>query len=115
MTVTQEARQIQDGNFSSINNASYVISLASTDFLKNEVLDSTAYGNTDVLLSTLRNTGNEVVPSDTPIKVFYIYDMADDAAYLAEKPDTWFRCLVWIPMLTAFVIGAVVTIRRRYK
>lgn len=115
MTVTQEARQIQDGNFSSINKASYVISLASTDFLKNEVLDSTAYGNTDALLSTLRNTGNEVVPSDTPIKVFYDYTVADDAAYVSENPNTWFRCLVWIPMLTAFVIGAVVTIRRRYK
>jgi len=115
MTVTQETRQIQDGNFSSINKASYVLALASTDFLTNEVLDSTAYGNTDVILSVLRNTGNTVVPSDTPIKGFYEYEISDEAAYLSVNPDAWFKCLVWIPMSLVFVAGIIITVRRKYK
>ncbi len=115
MTVTQEQRQIQDGNFSSVNNASYVISLASTDFLHNDVLNSTAYGNTDVILSTLRNTGSEAVPADIDLKAFYEYGMADQVAYSTSNPIIWFRCLLFIPFVAILSIGIVVTVRRRYK
>ncbi len=115
MTVTQELRQIQDGNWSAINNASYVLALASTEFLKNDVLDSTAYGNTDLLLSALRNSGTEAVPADIELKAFYSYDMADEEAYLDTDPEIFVRCLVWIPPILLLALGTVVTVRRKYK
>jgi hypothetical protein len=115
MTVTQETRQVQDGNFSSVNQASYVLALASTDFLTNDVLDSTAYGNTDVVLSALRNTGSVALPADIELKGFYIYEIEDQKAYLEFKPDVWFKCLALIPVIVIFGTGAVVIIRRRYK
>lgn len=115
MTVTQEMRNVQDGNFSSINQASYVLALASTDFLRNDVLDSTAYGNTDVLLSTLRNTGNEVLPADVALKAFYVYDISDTKAFESVKPDIWVKCLTLIPAPIIFVAGIVISIKRRYK
>ncbi|MBQ8409047.1 MAG: Gldg family protein [Clostridia bacterium] len=115
MTVTQETRQVQDGNFSAVNQASYVVALASTDFLKNDVLDSTAYGNTDVMLSALRNMGSVALPADIELKAFYIYEMEDNAAYLQANPTVWFRCLTLIPVIAIFGIGIVINVRRRYK
>ena len=115
MTVTQEQRQVQDGNFSSVNQASYVLALASTDFLKNDVLDSTAYGNTDVILSALRNTGSVALPADINLKAFYIYDVENAKAYATVNTAAWFNCLTLIPPVAIFASGIVITIRRKYK
>ena len=115
MTVTQESRQVQEDNFTTINRASYVISLASTDFLKNELLESKAYGNTDVITSVLRTTGNEVVPTDIDLKAFYNYNVTDSFAYRAVKPDVWSVWLMATPAALALIVGVVVNIRRRYK
>lgn len=115
MTITHELRYVQEDNYTTIDRPSYVISLASTDFLKNEVLDSTAYGNTDVILSTLRNTGNEIIPVNIPLKAFYEYEMADSRAYSQSYPTVWFWGLVLIPALVSLVTGVVITVRRKYK
>lgn len=115
MTITHELRYVQEDNYTTIDRPSYVISLASTDFLKNEVLDSTAYGNTDVILSTLRNTGNEIIPVNIPLKAFYEYEIADDNAYAQSYPTVWFWGLVLIPALASLVTGVVITVRRKYK
>ena len=57
MTVTQETRSVQEGNLSSVTQASYVLALSSTEFLTNDSLGSAAYGNTDVTLHcTLKTT-----------------------------------------------------------
>ena len=115
MTVTQESRQVQEDNFTTVNRASYVISLASTDFVKNELLESKAYGNTDVITSVLRTTGNEVVPTDVDLKAFYNYTVEDSFAYKAAKPDVWSIWLIATPAALAIVVGVVINIRRRYK
>ena len=115
MTVTQELRQVQEDNFNAVNRASYVIALASVDFLGNDVLNSTAYGNTDVVLSALRNTGNEVVPTNVDLKAIYVYNIDDNKAYNANNPTAWTRCLIIIPAILIFGIGLVVNIRRRYR
>ena len=115
MTVTHELRQVQEDNYTSVNRGSYVVALASTDFLRNDILNSTAYGNTDVILSALRNTGNEVVPTNIPLKSFYEYAVEDQKAYLASNPTVWFWCLVIIPPVAAVVTGIVVTVRRKYR
>ena len=115
MTVTHELRYVQEDNYTTIDQPTYVISLASTDFLKNDVLDSTAYGNTDVVLSVLRNTGNEIVPVNVPLKAFYEYGVENNSAYVKSNPETWFWCLVVIPPVFALATGVVVTVRRKYK
>ena len=115
MTVTQETRQVQEDNFTTINRASYVISLASTDFVNNELLESKAYGNTDVITSVLRTTGNEVVPTDVDLKAFYNYAVEDSFAYRSVKPDVWSIWLIVTPAVIALVVGVVINIRRRYR
>ena len=115
MTVTQEERHVQEDNFTTINRASYVVALSSTDFVKNEMLSSRAYGNTDVLTAVLRGTGNEVVPTDIDLKAFYQYEIADSFAYRAEKPQVWATWLIISPAVIAIAVGVVVCVRRRYR
>lgn len=119
MTVTHELRNVQEDNYTTVDRPSYVLALSSTDFVTNEVLESAAYGNTDVILSVLRNSGNEIIPVNIPLKSFYDYGVAEDAkgvaAYESSNPTVWFWCLTLIPPVTAFAVGAVILIRRKYK
>ena len=115
MTVTMETRQIQESNYNSINKASYVIALSSTDFVSNEVIDSAAYGNTDVLLATLRNAGGEAMPARVELKAFYIYSIGDDKAIAAANVEAWMWCLTLIPVFVITVTGGIIMIRRKYR
>ena len=115
MTVTQEERHVQEDNFTTINRASYVVALSSTDFVKNEMLSSRAYGNTDVLTAVLRGTGNEVVPTDVELKAFYQYEIVDSLAYKEANPQAWTAWLVIFPAVTVITVGVVVCVRRRYR
>lgn len=115
MTITQEQRSVQEDNFTTVNQASYVIALASTEFLTNEMLDSTAYGNTDVILSALRNTSSEVVPTDIDLKAYYEYTVESNAAYTTVKTKAWSICLMAIPAALSLVVCIIVCVRRKYK
>ena len=115
MTITQEVRQVQESNYSSVNQASYVIALASTDSLKNDVLNSRSYGNTDIIMSTLKNTGREVVPTDLEVKGLYVYAVENEAVLESVDTGTYFKCLTLIPFSIILLTGIVVTIRRKYK
>ncbi len=117
MTVTRESRTVQETNYTSVDDSSYVFSLSSTEFLSNAVLDSFAYGNADVLLSLLRRSGVEVVPANVKLKAFYIYNMnyqGSNAQYIAER-NAWFVCLSAIPPVLAALCGAFVVIRRKTR
>ena len=115
MTVTREERVVQESNMTSVSQASYVISLSSTDFLTNEVLESSAYGNTDVLLSTLRNTGIETMPANIGLKAFYVYSIDNAEVYAQFNAGAWLVCLAVVPVAVAAIVGTVVLIRRRYR
>lgn len=117
MTVTKESRMKQETSYTSIDRSSYVLSLASTDFLKNDALDSAAYGNTDVVLSALRKTGGEAVPANVNLKVFYIYDIdgAENNPVFASSATTWMVCLTVIPAVITLCVGGVIVIRRRKR
>lgn len=115
MTVTQEERQIQQSNLTSVNRASYVLALSSTEFLENDCLDSTSYGNTDVVLSALRNTGSAVVPANVDLKGFYEYEIKDEFALKEQKPTVWVRALTITPAVVALAVGIVVNVRRKYR
>ncbi len=115
MTVTREERVVQESNLTSVNQASYVLSLASTSFLSNEVLSSTSYGNTDVVLSALRNTSRAVVPTNIDLKAFYVYEIADDAAFKSQNTEAWTSALAIIPAVLSLAVGIFVTVRRKYR
>ena len=117
MTWTREARLKQETDYTSIDRASYVFALSSTDFAKNDVLDSSAYGNADILLSALRSAGAEPVGANIKLKAFYVYDMdapMTEAQYTAQM-NTWFICLSAIPAAVALISGVFVVIKRRVK
>ncbi|MBE6583918.1 MAG: hypothetical protein E7649_02895 [Ruminococcaceae bacterium] len=115
MTVTMEERLIQESNYNSINKASYVIALSSTDFVSNDILDSAAYGNTDVLLATLRNAGGEAMPARVELKPFYIYNISDKTVLATAGVKEWTLCLSLIPLAIVSIVGVVITVRRKYR
>ncbi len=114
MTITEEIREIQEDSYNSVNNASYVLAAASTDFFKNDALNSKSYGNTDILLSALRHTSREIVPVNIDIKPFYIYDI--QGGLLTQKQATTYMLIMAIiPPALILGVGAVVCIKRKNK
>ena len=114
MTITEEVRDVQEDSFNSVNNASYVLAVASTDFFSNDTLNSKAYGNTDILLSALRSTGREIVPVSIDLKSFYIFDI-QSGAITKNRALTYISIFALLPSITLFAVGAVVCIRRRNR
>ena len=117
MTITRESRMIQETNYTTIDKSSYVIAMSSTDFLKNELLSSAAYGNCDVMLSALRQSGTEAVPANITLKALYVYDMngiEDEKAYLEECKE-WMTYLAVTPAVICLLAGAFIAIRRRLR
>ncbi len=117
MTVTRESRTVQETNYTSVDDSSYVYSLASTGFLSNDALDSSVYGNSDIVLSLLRHSGVEVVPANVKLKAFYVYNIdypGNDVQYITER-NTWLICLTVIPLAIVTVCGLFAVIKRKVR
>lgn len=112
-TLTEETRQVQEDSFNMANLSSYVLGLSSTEFLKNEFLESGAYGNADVLLAALRATSTETVPVNLEFKVFYDAEI-DDLLFTATKTTPTVVMLCVIPVTLCIIVGAVVCIKRKF-
>lgn len=115
MTITREDREVQESTFSSVNQASYVVALASVDCLKNDILESRSYGNADIIMSTLKNTSREVVPTNIDIKGLYVYAVEDETVYQKVDTNRYFKCLTLVPLAAALCLGVFVNVRRKYK
>ena len=117
MTITRESRNIQETNYTTIDQSSFVLAMSSTDFLTNGMLSSTAYGNCDIILSALRQSGTEAVPANIKLKAFYVYDIGEinNEEEFARERNTWLVCLSVIPAVICASVGAVVVIKRRFK
>ncbi len=115
MTITRESRYIGEGQgYTNINDASYVCAVGSTDFAKNDVLSSNAYGNTDLLLAVLRVIGREIEP--VGIKFKPMYSAAAGEAYVLEaKPYSITVTMVLIPLLAFAISGALVLVQRKFR
>ena len=86
MTLTSEERTVQETNYMTKDDRSFVGVCASTEFASDALLDSAVYGNADVLLSLLRSMGRELVPVKTlEFKGFKKYEID------AEKERTDLR------------------------
>jgi len=116
MTLSVEARSVQETNYLSTQRPSYLALFTSTDFASDEVLGSAAYGNADVLTSTLRYVGREVVPADLEFKAFKVYDV-DPAAYIPDAGAMVATTVILtaLPLIACAAAGVYVLVRRKQR
>ena len=112
-TLTEEVNQVQEDSFSLANLSSYVLGLSSTEFLKNEFLDSKSYGNADVVLSALRATSTETVPVNLEFKAFYEAEI-NDMVFATTNRTAIVVAFCAIPVSLCLIVGAVVCIKRKF-
>ncbi len=122
MTLTREQKIVSEGKgYTSVTYTAYVGAVGSTEFASNELLLSNAYGNTDVLLQTLRAVGQEVIPVDINLKAVHKDAMTQTSsstgeAYFTQKGNTtWTVVLALLPALTCLTLGITVLVRRKFK
>ena len=125
MTLSLESRKQGEGmGYSSVDRTSYVCALGSVDMVKDEVLGTTSYGNTDVLLATLRYIGKDVNP--VGLSIIPLHNTAMDLAvsdssgaetllYTQQQLTDMTAVLVAVPALVTLIACAVVLIRRRAR
>ncbi len=115
MTLSRQSRTVsEDKGYTTINKISYVCAVGSTEFASNAVLGSNAYGNTDLLLATLREIGREIEPVGISFKMLASTE-ADAELHAAFANTAWTVVLTVIPAVTLAVCGTVVLIRRRVR
>lgn len=114
MTLSSEERILQETNNFHSADRSHVCVFASTEFASNELLESAAYGNADVLTSALRVMGREVAPVSLELKWFK-QNTVDTDAFTAGGYIATVACLALIPAAICFGVGIYVTVRRKNK
>ncbi len=112
MTVAVERRTTQESNYTTIDESSFVVACGSVEFLGEALIQSQAYGNSDLLLSTGRAIGQEPVPVGLSMTPFA--DTTIDTITSAEATQ-YIVTLTVIPALAALVTGTVIIIRRRNR
>ncbi len=128
MTITRESRTVGEGKgYTNVNDASYVCAITSTEFASNKLLSSNAYGNTDVLLETLRAVGREVVPVGLSFKPLYDSEMTQSSSSSSSSSDstvyyyteagniTRTVVLTITPAVVMALLGTVILVRRKFR
>lgn len=126
MTISAERRTVGEGmGYTTVNQPSFVCAVGSTEVAKNALLGSTAYGNTDALLSVLRYMGKEVNPVGLSFLALYDMQISEDlhmptdsatgATAIAPGIITATVILTVLPALTMTVAGVVVLVKRRTR
>ena len=115
LTLSRQVHRVSEGNgWTQVDKSSHVCAIASTEFASNAVLNSGSYGNTDVLLSILREVGQEIEPVGLDYKVMDNPTM--DPQYYTQNGNTvWTACLVAIPFVLCAIVGTVILVRRRAR
>ena len=112
MTVSVEDRSTQESNYTSVNEASYVIACGSPEFASQALLQSNAYGNNAFLEYALRTIGQEPVPVGLTFKPFG--DTTIDTVTTSEATQ-YTVVLTVVPALAALVTGVVIIVRRKHR
>jgi len=107
MTITRETQMVsnQDADYS------YVIACASTDFVSADMLQSIVYGNSELLVSTLRAVGRETIVVDLAHKPF---DKTEIESMTTSQANQYTVILTVVPALAVIVLGVFVVVRRKY-
>ena len=111
MTITVEDSYIQESNYTTTNEASYVIATGCSAFAINEALNG-SYGNNAFLEYTLRIISHEPVPVGLTFKPFGDYTI--DTITTAEATQ-YTVVLTVLPAVAALVTGIVIIIRRKNR
>ena len=106
MTITRELKEADN-----TQDYCYVIACGSTEFLSNRLLRSNTYGNTDVMLSTLRAIGREITAVDLDHKPFASTKMENIT--IAQQKN-WTAALIILPAVLSLGVGVYVLVRRKY-
>ena len=115
MTITRHLRSVSEGQgYTSVYDNSYVCAVGSTEFASNAVLSTNAYGNTDVLLGTLRIIGREIEGSGIVQKPFHEVLMNEDY-YTPQANVAVTVVLVVLPAIGLGSAGLIILIRRRVR
>ena len=114
MTLSNQSITINESSNTTINDASYVCAVASTEFASNAVLQSDSYGNTDVLLSILYEVSREIEPVGLDSKIIDPLTIAD-GYYTEAQTTTTTVILVLLPAVVFAVAGIVILIKRRVR
>ena len=112
MTVTIEDRQLQEDNYTVIDDFSYVIACGTTSFATGEYLNSDSIGNSELLLSVFRVIGREPVPVGIDRKPFADYSID---TIEAKDATQYTVVLTVVPAVITASVAAVVLIRRKNK
>ena len=116
MTLSSEPREDMDSSYRTSSDPSYVVAFGSTEFVSNTILESAAYGNADVISATLNVMGREAEHANVAFKRFKIYTV--DAEYYTANPKTMTATTIVLtlaPILACITVGAVVSIKRKYR
>lgn len=118
MTIAKESvTSAGDRNgYTTVSHDSYVVAVASTDFLADELLSTNAYGNTDMLSGLLRTLGVDPMSAlvDQYIKPFVDSDVKADLISTATKKNTTI-VLCLIPAILFFGTGTYVMTKRKHS
>ncbi len=124
MTISRESRTVEEGQgYTAVNQSSYVCAVGSTSFASDSILDTTAYGNIDVLLATLRYIGKEVNPVGLSFLTLYddaideeLYSVFDESTGKAQTHPSIVTATVVLTVLPAVIVaGAAVFVLVRRK
>ncbi|MGI6167541.1 MAG: hypothetical protein ACOYIA_05340 [Eubacteriales bacterium] len=108
MTITRETQMVSNEEA----DYSYVIACASTAFASRELLQSNVYGNSDALISVLRQVSKETIVVDLPHKPFAKTDIE---SITTAEANQYTAILTIVPATVVLGIGTYVTVRRRYS
>lgn len=120
-TLSVENRTVSEGQgMTSVNEASYVCTIASTAFANNDSLSTNAYGNTDVLLQILRGIGQEILPVGINFKTLPVDEFGTDSETgLSYGQSLLFgvrgqtAILTLVPGLICAILGFVLLAKRK--
>ncbi len=126
MTISREFTTVTEGQgYTAVTQNSYVCAVGSTSFASDTVLDTSAYGNIDVLLATLRYIGKEVNP--VGLGFLMLYEEEIDAQYHSTVNDQTGEetplpsitatavVLAVVPALAVIGVGVTVLVKRRVR
>lgn len=116
MTITSEERTVQQTNYLTTDDRSFVCVCGSTEMASDALLESAVYGNTDVLVACLRYMGRAVVPVHLDLKGFKVYEI--DNQYSKLTASGAIATTVWltlIPLVVCTAAGVVINVRRKYR
>ena len=112
MTVSSEGRYTQEDNFgTTLSENSYVLACGSTEFVSEAYLQSSVYGNYDLLLTAMTVMGREPVPVGLTMKAFADYSLD---SITVDQQTAWTVSLAAIPAAIALIAGVVVLVKRKY-